>query len=67
MVISNAKIVDDSVHFVQTNYCRNSILHSFNGVACNFSVKLLDDDRLELGMTTMFLPFSKPEVLTRTE
>ena len=65
MEISDAKIVGDTVTFVQKNYLHDGSDHPFNGVACNSIAKLLDSDTLELGMTTKDSPDLGAEKLKR--
>ncbi len=65
MDILDARIVDDAIHFTQKNYLHDGESHPFNGVACNSVAKLVDDDTLELGMTTVQMPEYESDLLTR--
>lgn len=67
MEISDAKIVGDTVTFVQKNYLHDGSDHPFNGVACNSIAKLVDRDTLELGMTTKDSPDLGAEKLKRVK
>ena len=67
MDIHDAKIVNDSIHFVQKNYLHNGDAHPFNGVACNSIAKLIDDDKLEFRLTTVHSPDVESDILTRIE
>ncbi|MDA8743304.1 hypothetical protein N9N28_01610 [Rubripirellula amarantea] len=65
MDVLDAKIVDDAIHFIQKNYLHDGEPHPFNGVACNSVAKLIDDDTLELGMTTVHTPAYESELFAR--
>ena len=65
MDIRDAKIVGESLHFVQENYLHNGTDHPFNGVACNSIAKLIGEDILEFGMTTKSSPEFDSSILTR--
>lgn len=65
MDISDATIVNDSIHFVQKNYLHNGEDHPFNGVACNSVARLVGDDKLEFGMTTVHTPEFESDILIR--
>jgi len=67
MEISDAKIVDDSVHFTQKNYLHSGESHPFNGVACNSIAKMADANTLELGITTKDVPEYGADMLKRIE
>ena len=61
--ISDAKIVDESIHFISKSYFLNAPDHPFNGVACDYIVKMVDENRLELDLTNIDTP--EPYILTR--
>ncbi|MEM8671661.1 MAG: hypothetical protein AAGG48_29355 [Planctomycetota bacterium] len=65
MDVLDARIVDQEVHFIQKNFLHDGSSHPFNGVACETTVKLLDDDTLQLAMTTDSSPDLESEVLSR--
>ena len=65
MDVSEARLEGDAIHFTQKNYLHNGEFHPFNGVACNTVAKLVDNDTLELGMTTAQTPEYESDLLTR--
>ena len=65
MEISDAKIVGDTVSFVQKHYLHDGSDHPFNGVACNSIAKFVDSDTLELGMTSNDSPEYGADMLKR--
>lgn len=65
MDILGAQLVDDSIHFVQKHYLHDGEPHPFNGVACNSVAKIIDDDTLEVGMTTVHTPEYESDLFTR--
>lgn len=67
MDVLDAKIVGDEIHFTQKDYLHDGSSHPFNGVACNSIVKLLDDDSMEFGMTTVLTPDYEADVMVRME
>ncbi len=67
MEVDDAKIEGETVHFTQKHYLLSGEDHPFNGVACNSTTKLVDDDTLEFGMTTKATPEYAAEMLKRIE
>lgn len=65
MEIHDAKAVGDSIHFVQKNYLHSGESHPFNGVACNSQIKLIENGKIELKMSTSYSKDLLPEILTR--
>ena len=67
MEITDAKIVGDTVRFTQKNYLHSGETHPFNGVACNSIAKLVDEETLEVGVTTKDVPEYGADMLKRIE
>jgi hypothetical protein len=67
MDITGASVNGDSVAFVQKNFLHSGEAHSFSGVACTTTVRLVDDDTMEMTMTTDLTPDAASELLSRIE
>ena len=50
--LTNAKISAESIHFVQKHFQRSEELSPFNGVPCNCSIKLIENEKLEFSFVT---------------
>lgn len=67
MEISGVVVDGDSVRFVQKHYLHSGDPHPFSGVACNTIIRLIDDDTMELTMTTVHMPEGESASLSRME
>ena len=65
MDVSDAQIIGDEIHFVQTHFLQSGEAHPFSGVACNSILRRVDADTLELTISTHLTPKPVTERLTR--
>lgn len=63
--ISDARIVDNEIHFITKHYLRDGSHHPFNGTPCNTIIRTKDNDQLEMGMSSEHSPEYDFDTLTR--